>query len=483
MAKKWKPRVDVNDPKNAMIVKLANEVRAEVVRRRGTELTFEKSRDAAAEIMAEALWVDTDTELQSLATDDDEIEIGGIRYTRLEQNSSAVYYGRWGSHEVKEPLYREAGVYNGATLKPVERRVGMIARRMTPDLGRIIGELSADGNSREIERTMRAVGMRPPSRSFLEKRMTQMATEIAECVEELEEYSRAAQPLSDEIASLSCGMDRMSVRMSEPHPEPETAPLPRRDKPYERTPPPPKEHNYRMALVGTATAYNKDKEPLHTWRYALDAGSSLESIARRVSADIAHLMAARPELPVTCVQDGAPELRLLPKKLREVLPVNTNITELIDFEHLLGYLDKVVAAFEPEGDPQDMKGWYRHELLRDDDAIDRIWRKLKDLERTLPKDATEAQQNAVAAALSYIGKRKDNMRYASHYAAKLTIGSGTTEGTCSLMQKRVKRRGQSWEPSGLRAIMTIRGLVLSDRWDTAWQAYAATHRSEVRNAA
>ena len=31
MAKKWKPRVDVNDPKNAAIVKLAREVR-EVVR-------------------------------------------------------------------------------------------------------------------------------------------------------------------------------------------------------------------------------------------------------------------------------------------------------------------------------------------------------------------------------------------------------------------------------------------------------------------
>ena len=48
MAKKWKPRVDLNDPKNAMIVKLVEEVRKEVRRRYGTELTYEQRRNAGA---------------------------------------------------------------------------------------------------------------------------------------------------------------------------------------------------------------------------------------------------------------------------------------------------------------------------------------------------------------------------------------------------------------------------------------------------
>jgi hypothetical protein len=82
------------------------------------------------------------------------------------------------------------------------------------------------------------------------------------------------------------------------------------------------------------------------------------------------------------------------------------------------------------------------------------------------------------------------MRYASHYAANLPIGSGATEGTCWQMQGRVKRPGQSWgsvlEPDkpartpGLNGVMTTRGLVLSDRWDAAWPAYAAKHRSTER---
>jgi hypothetical protein len=237
-----------------------------------------------------------------------------------------------------------------------------------------------------------------------------------------------------------------------------------------------------MAWVGTATAYDKRGEPLHTWRYAAESDADPSSIARRVSADVAHLIKGRPQIPVHCVQDGAPELGILPKTLRSVLPANTNIRELVDFEHLMGYLDDVVDACEPAGDLHNMKSWYRGELLRDDGAIDRIFRNLRRRGKTLPRSAT-AERKAVAAALSYIRKRKNKMRYASLHADNLAIGSGATEGTCGLMQLRVKRRGQSWEPPGLRGILTIRSLVLSDRWDAAWKAYAATHRAEVRCAA
>lgn len=481
MPRRPKPRLNLKDPKNAMVNKLADQVRAEVRKRHGTDLTFEQRRDAAAELMAEVLWADGEKDLSELTEDDDEVDIAGKRYRKLGQASSAVYYGRWGAHEVEEALYREVGVHNGVTVKPIELRVGMVARRMTPDLARIVGELTADDNSRQIERTMRITGMVPPSRSFLEKRSQQMATEITEQIEELEAEARADEALS-EVASVSCGMDRMAVRMSEPHSDPENAAEPRRTEPYERTPPEPREYKWRMAWVGTATAYNDGGEPLKTWRYAAEADVDPSTIARRVSADVARLIEGRPELPVHCVQDGAPELRILPHTLRNTLPANTNVRELIDFEHLAGYLDEVANACEPSGDPHDMKGWYRSELLRDDRAIDRIWRNLRRKATTLARDDSPARK-AVAAALSYIRKRKSKMRYASLYADDLAIGSGATEGTCGLMQLRVKRRGQSWESPGLRGVLTLRGLVLSDRWNTAWSVYAAKHRAEVRRAA
>ena len=85
----------------------------------------------------------------------------------------------------------------------------------------------------------------------------------------------------------------------------------------------------------------------------------------------------------------------------------------------------------------------------------------------------------MAAALSYIRPRKDKMRYASHYRQNLPIGSGATESTCWHMQQRVKLPGQSWEPRGLRGTLAIRALVLSERWESAWNHYATFHRAEV----
>ena len=154
---------------------------------------------------------------------------------------------------------------------------------------------------------------------------------------------------------------------------------------------------------------------------------------------------------------------------------------IVDYEHLMGYLDDVVDACEPDGDPHDMKGWYRNELLRDDDAIDRIWRNLREKSKRLPGRNTDAR-NAIAAALSYIKNRKHRMRYASFHAANLPIGSGATESTCWQMQQRVKLPGQSWE-IGLRGVLVMRGLARADRWLAAWQPYAAKYRKEVRIAA
>lgn len=165
-----------------------------------------------------------------------------------------------------------------------------------------------------------------------------------------------------------------------------------------------------------------------------------------------------------------------------MLPTNTNVVELVDLEHLMEYLEDVVDACEPEGDPHDWKGWYRNELLRDDGAIDKIWRKLRGLAKLLPGRSTDAR-NTVAAALSYIRHRKSKMRYASHYVANLPIGSGATESTCWQMQQRVKLPGQAWDKPGLRGVLAMRALVLSERWHAAWQPYAATHRKEVRTAA
>jgi hypothetical protein len=476
-----KKPVDRETESSKVVEKLAAMIAREVSARLGPDATYEQRRDAAAGLMTEALWKDEDNDLQKAVTDDDEVEVGDKRYRRMDQPSSATYYGRWGPHEIEEPLYREVGVHNGPTIKPIELRVGIVARRMTPDLARIVGELSADHNSRAVEKTMRTVGLVPPGRAFIEKRVKQMAGEIVERVDALEHASRAATSVPKGVASVSCGLDRFSVRMCELLVGKAAEAFRRRPRtePYQRTPPPPKEYHFRKAWVGSVTVYDDDGDELHTWRYAAEANADPRRIAARVAADVAWVLRSYPDVPVHSVQDAAPELRVLLDELACALPAGVKVRDLIDFEHLMGYLDDVVDACEPEGDPHNMKSWYRGQLLHDDHAIERIWRGLRERSRRLPGRSTKAR-DAVAAAISYIRDRKDKMRYASLYAAKLPIGSGATESTCWTMQQRVKRPAQSWQVPGLRGTLTIRALVLSDRWESAWQPYAAAHRKEVR---
>jgi hypothetical protein len=229
--------------------------------------------------------------------------------------------------------------------------------------------------------------------------------------------------------------------------------------------------------VGSTSVYDVEGKELHTWRIAAEADANPEKFADRVAAEVARIKNKYPNVPVHCVKDAAPELRALPEALERALPTTT-VVELVDFEHLMGYLDDVVDACEPVDDPNNMKGWYRGALLEDDGAIERIQRKLREQAGGLHGHNTEAR-NAVAAALRYIKRRKNKMRYASHYEANLPIGSGATESTCWQMQQRVKLPGQSWEPNGLSGILSIRGLVLSERWETAWVPFAAEYRAEV----
>lgn len=444
----------------------------------GPDSTFEQRQDLAAAVTADGLWFRSDRELHAAVTTALDIEVGGRRYHRLAQASTATYHGRWGSHHIEEALYREVGLHNGPTLKPIELRAGII-EHMTPDLARIVGELSAEHSSRAVERALRTTGLVPPSRAFLAKRTTAMATEIADEIETFEQVARETEPLPTEVGSVSCGLDRMAVRMSELA-QGEMSPA-SRTEPYVRTPPPEKEHHYRMAWVGSTSIYDKQGNELQTWRYAAEASADPSFVARRVAKDVAWIAAAHRGVPIHCVQDGAPELRALPDALISTLPADRPPVVIVDLEHLMGYLGDVVDACYPDGDAHDWKGWYRGRLLQDDTAIDQIWRKLRGLGKTLVGRGTKPR-NAVAAALSYIRRRKAKMRYASHYAANLPIGSGATESTCWQMQQRVKRPGQSWEV-GLRGVLAMRGLAVSDRWVTAWQPYAAKHRKEVRIAA
>jgi len=451
--------------------------------RAGADASFEEDSHAALAVVADALWLHEQERLEALVTTADRAEVGGHSYRRLSQPSSTTYHGLWGTHEVHESLYRQERVRNGPTIKPLDVRVGVVGKRLLPDLGHAVGHLWGGEHSREMEATLSTLGFRPPSRTMIEAGVQAIGAEIVATQAALDEALRADEAIIDEVASVSVGMDRMAVRMEESlDGEARDEALRHRERrEYQRTPPEPYGYAWRMAWVGSVTTYDADGEALHTMRLGAPANDDPVVLAARLVDEVLHVVEAQPDAKVVCVQDAAPDLNVLRERLKQMLPEGVERHQLVDLEHLLGYLGDVVETCEPPGDPHNMRDWYRDELLRDDRAIDNIFRNLRRKAKTVPRGERSARK-ALADAIRYIRKRRHLMRYASLAKAKLPVGSGATESACAVFQLRVKRPGSHWKPDGLRAVMAVRGLVTSGRWDAAWAHLSAWHLAEVRMA-
>jgi hypothetical protein len=71
----------------------------------------------------------------------------------------------------------------------------------------------------------------------------------------------------------------------------------------------------------------------------------------------------------------------------------------------------------------------------------------------------------VRQAVGYFFHNRHRMDYAAYRQAGLPIGSGTIESACkTVVQARMKQAGMRWSRNGAQAMLALRCLLLSDRW-------------------
>lgn len=72
-------------------------------------------------------------------------------------------------------------------------------------------------------------------------------------------------------------------------------------------------------------------------------------------------------------------------------------------------------------------------------------------------------------AVTYFRNQRERRRYAAYRQANLPIGSGVVEAACkTLGSSRLKRSGMRWGMAGGPAVLTLRSVRHSDRWERAW---------------
>lgn len=76
--------------------------------------------------------------------------------------------------------------------------------------------------------------------------------------------------------------------------------------------------------------------------------------------------------------------------------------------------------------------------------------------------------------IGYFEKNKERMRYADFRKRGLFVGSGVLEAGCrTVVGQRLKHSGMHWTIRGANAVIALRALLLSNRWNDLWEYCAA----------
>lgn len=158
---------------------------------------------------------------------------------------------------------------------------------------------------------------------------------------------------------------------------------------------------------------------------------------------------------VVCISDGALWIWLMvfmcfPKRI-----------EILDCWHAVEHLWTVATALF-ENEETAAKSWFatqKQTLLSQG-----LRPVISAIRETLPR--TSPLPESVRQALGYFARNRHRMEYPHYRAQGLPIGSGTIESACkTVVQARMKQAGMRWSRQGAQAMLSLRSLLLSDRWD------------------
>jgi hypothetical protein len=97
--------------------------------------------------------------------------------------------------------------------------------------------------------------------------------------------------------------------------------------------------------------------------------------------------------------------------------------------------------------------------------------------------AAHPEAEGCRVRLAYLEKREKQMQYPAFEAAGWPLGSGVVESANKVVvEARLKGAGMRWERSHVDAMLALRNIVYSDRWDEAWAQIGSELRGQERKA-
>jgi hypothetical protein len=233
--------------------------------------------------------------------------------------------------------------------------------------------------------------------------------------------------------------------------------------------------SYKNAFVGSVTLYGDvppdDKAPLRLQsryhaRMPEDRALTLKSqLEKEVSSTLDRLDETVAKIFISDAAKGI-------LKEADTNPLYAGFETIIDYfhttEHLSNAAEAIFGKNSPEGDR-----WYESKrllLLESRDGANDVYRSLLYYQKNY--EYQKDRRESLAGEITFFRNNKSRMEYKRFRDNGWPIGSGVIEAACkSLVKCRLCRSGMRWTRPGGQAILTLRVLVKSDRWESFWNLY------------
>jgi hypothetical protein len=438
---------------------------AERRRARGPVSDFEQFEREARRRFAAAEGAFVAEELARFDIDAPAVEIDGVEHRRV-LRCPQTYMTAAGPVSVERTLYstREPGERAVAAM---EMSAGIVEGYFTPLAAQHGAWAVAHLTPEEGERMFQRLGAMNPSKSSLDRLPKALSALWEEDRLGFEERLRAGEKVPKAAQTVAVSLDGVLVPMKDGQREEKFA----RTRAAGRVAKGPA--GYNEASCGTLTLYDEDGEPLNTVRLARMPEKGKVTLKQQITDELKAILAQRPDLRVVTLADGVQDNWAFLSEL----PSGRCEAQIVDFFHAAEHLHDALAAAHGETSAKCAAEFqkHRHVLRHDADGLDKVVRHLRYLRDRQPR------RKKIANALKYFRHHRDRMRYASFARRKMPIGSGIVEAACkTLVTQRLKRSGMRWRHPGGQAILTLRALEQSGRFDRAWRMLEATYRHDVR---
>jgi hypothetical protein len=412
---------------------------------------------AEAEFVAE--------ELARLDVDTPAVEIGGVPHRRV-LRSPQTYMTAAGPVTVERTLYSTR--QDGERAVPaMDLRAGIVEGYFTPLAAANAAWAVAHLTPGESEALLERMGGMNPSKSTLDRLPKSLSARWEDGRADFERRLRADETVPKDAVTVAVSLDGVLVPMKDgERAEKRAATRARGQLPKGPA-------GYHEASCATLSFYDRDGELLRTVRLGRMPESGKVTLKGALAAELTLALARRPDLRVVTIADGVKDNWAY----LSTLPDGASGVQIVDFWHAAQHLSEALAAVHGEGTLRCQAEFekHRHTLRHDPDGVEKVIRHLAYLRDLHPR------KRKLAAALKYFRHHRHRMRYASFARRHLPIGSGLVEAACkTLVTQRLKRSGMRWRHDGGQAILTLRALEQSGRFDRAWRMLAATYVQDVK---